>query len=104
MPIIRPKPVTLFTPFAFLSLITSSTEWFFKVWLKNFVSLLLFQILTAIVLLLSFSINTTSDLLFSKLLYIGIIFALGKINIYIKELFGSISTVVHTGLSGIYEK
>ena len=94
----------LISPFAFLSLITSSTEWFFKVWLKNFVSLLLFQILTAIVLLLSFSINTTSDLLFSKLLYIGIIFALGKINIYIKELFGSISTVVHTGLSGIYEK
>ena len=38
------------------------------------------------------------------LLYIGIIFSLNKVHIYIKELFGGISTVVHTSLPGIYEK
>ena len=77
----------LISPFAFLSLITNSSEWFFRVWLKNFVSLLLVQILTALVLLLSFSIDISSNPLFSKLLYIGIIFALSKVNLYMKELF-----------------
>lgn len=94
----------LISPFAFLSLITNSSEWFFRVWLKNFISLLLVQVLTALVLLLSFSIDTSSNPLFSKLLYIGIIFALSKVNHYMKELFGGISTVVRTNLSGIYEK
>lgn len=91
----------LISPFAFLSLITNSSEWFFRVWLKNFISLLLVQILTALVLLLSFSISPSSDPLFSKLLYIGIIFALNKVNHYMKELFGGISTVVRSSLSGI---
>lgn len=94
----------LISPFAFLSLITNSTEWFFRVWLKNFISLLLIQVLTALVLLLSFSISPSSNPLFSKLLYIGIIFALSKVNHFMKELFGGISTVVRTNLSGIHEK
>lgn len=91
----------LISPFAFLSLITNSSEWFFRVWLKNFISLLLVQILTALVLLLSFSISPSSNPLFSKLLYIGIIFALNKVNHYMKELFGGISTVVRSSLSEI---
>lgn len=91
----------LISPFAFLSLITNSSEWFFRVWLKNFISLLLVQILTALVLLLSFSISPSSNPLFSKLLYIGIIFALNKVNHYMKELFGGISTVVRNSLSEI---
>ncbi len=77
----------LISPFAILSLITNSSEWFFRVWLKNFISLLLVQVLTALVLLLSFSIDISSNPLFSKLLYIGIIFALSKVNLYMKELF-----------------
>lgn len=91
----------LISPFAFLSLITNSSEWFFRVWLKNFISLLLVQILTALVLLLSFSISPSSNPLFSKLLYIGIIFALNKVNHYMKELFGGISAVVRSSLSEI---
>lgn len=91
----------LISPFAFLSLITNSSEWFFRVWLKNFISLLLVQVLTALVLLLSFSIDTSSNPLLCKLLYIGIIFALNKVNHYMKELFGGISTVVRSSLSGI---
>lgn len=68
----------LLSPFAFLSLIVNHSEWFFKVWIKNFISLLLVQILTAFILLLSFSIDLSLNSLFSKLLYIGIIFALRK--------------------------
>ena len=89
----------LISPFAFLSLITNSSEWFFKVWLKTFISLLLIQILISLILLLSFTINITQDTTISKLLYIGIIYALVRSNSYMKELFGGISTTVNTNLS-----
>ena len=75
----------LLSPFAFLSLITNSSEWFFKVWIKTFLSLLLVQILISLILLLSFSIELTQNQNFSKLLYIGIIYALTKSNSYMKE-------------------
>lgn len=94
----------LISPFAFLSLIINSSEWFFRVWIKNFLSLLLVQILTALLLLLSFSINLSSSPLFAKLLYIGIIFALTKVNLYMKELFGGISTIVHSNFASIQTK
>jgi len=90
----------LLSPFAFLSLINNSSDWFFRVWLKTFISLLLVQILVSLILILSFSINITKDTLISKLLYIGIIFALTKANSYMKDLFGGISTTIHANLSG----
>lgn len=77
----------LISPFAFLSLIVNSSEWFFRVWLKNFISLLFVQILTALILLLSFSIDLSLNNLFSKLLYIGIIFALRKNKSLYKRTF-----------------
>lgn len=89
----------LISPFAFLSLITNSSEWFFKVWIKTFLSLLLVQILISFILLLSFSIKITSNSMISKILYIGIIYALTRANGYIKEMFGGITTTVSTGLS-----
>lgn len=89
----------LISPFAFLSLITNTSEWFFRVWIKTFLSLLLVQILVSFILLLSFSIQITSNSTISKLLYIGIIYALTRANNYIKELFGGISTTVSTGIS-----
>lgn len=91
----------LISPFAFLSLITNSSEWFFKVWIKTFLSLLLVQILISFILLLSFSIEINSNSMISKLLYIGIIYALTRANNYIRELFGGISTTVSAGISGI---
>lgn len=94
----------LISPFAFLSLITNSSEWFFKVWLKTFISLLLVQILVSLILLLSFSIPLNDSSNFSKLLYIGIIYALTRSNSYIKELFGGISTTVTSGISSIINK
>ncbi len=89
----------LISPFAFLSLITNSSEWFFRIWIKTFLSLLLVQILISLILLLSFSIELSSNTSFSKLLYIGIIFALTKSTNYMKELFGGISTTITTNIS-----
>lgn len=89
----------LISPFAFLSLIINSSEWFFKVWIKNFLSLLLVQILISFILLLSFSIEITSNSIISKILYIGIIYALTRANGYIKEMFGGITTTVSAGFS-----
>ncbi len=89
----------LLSPFAFLSLITNASEWFFKVWFKSFISLLLVQILISIILLLSFTINISQNTTISKLLYIGIIYALVRASNYMKELFGGISTTINSGFS-----
>lgn len=91
----------LISPFAFLSLITNSSEWFFKVWIKSFLALLLVQILISLILLLAFSIPLDSNSNISKLLYVGIIYALSKANSYIKELFGGISYSVSTSISSL---
>lgn len=89
----------LISPFAFLSLITNSSEWFFKVWIKSFLSLLLVQVFISLILLLAFSIPLDSNSNISKLLYIGIIYALSKANSYMKELFGGISYSISTSIS-----
>ena len=88
----------LLSPFAFLSLISSSSKWFFQIWFKSFLSLLLVQILISLILLLSFSFPLT-DSSSTQLLYIGIIYALTRANGYIKEIFGGISTSVNSNLS-----
>lgn len=94
----------LISPFAFLSLIINYSEWFFRIWLKSFLSLLLIQILISFILLLSFSINPTANPLFAKLLYSGIIFALTKSNSYMKDFFGGISTSINVNLSSLTGK
>lgn len=88
----------LLSPFAFLSLISNFSESFFRAWIKVFLSLLLVQILISLILLLSFSIEATSDTNISKFLYVGIIYALSKANSYIKEILGGISLDVKTSI------
>ena len=89
----------IISPFAFLSLILNSSEWFFRIWLKTFLSLLLTQIFVSLILLLSFSIHSSFPNSVTEILYIGIIFALSKSNTYMKELFGGISTTVNMQFS-----
>ncbi len=89
----------LLSPFAFLSLISNSSESFFRAWIKVFLSLLLVQILISLILLLSFSIELTSNTNISKFLYVGIIYALSKATSYIKEIFGGISIDIKSSLS-----
>lgn len=94
----------LISPFAFLSLISTSSEWFFKVWIKSFLSLLFVQLLISIILVFSYSINFSQNTILSKILYIGVLYALTRANLYVKELFGGISTNVTTSISSFSKK
>ena len=88
------KVFILITPFAILSLINESTSWFFKTWLRTVLSLLLQQSLIAIILLIIFSFNLSSNNIISQLMCIGGIYALVRANSYIRSLIGGISTDV----------
>jgi hypothetical protein len=98
------KVFTLISPFAFLTLINNSTSWFFKTWIRAFLSLLLIQSFVAIILLIIFSFNFNATDLFSKFLLIGGIYALTKANSYMKELLGGVSTDMHVNLSNFKMK
>ena len=95
------KVFVLISPFAFLSLSTSSTSGFFKAWIKCFISLLLVQVLIALILIIIFSIDFNSNNIFSKFLLCGAIFALLKANSYVKEIMGGISTNLSQGVNGL---
>ena len=95
------KVFVLISPFAFLSLSISSTSGFFKAWIKCFISLMLIQILVALVLLIIFSIDFSSNNIFSKFLICGAIFALLKSNSYVREFMGGINTDLTNGFNGI---
>ena len=95
------KVFILITPFAILTLINSSTSWFFKSWFKAILSLLLLQSLVSIILLVVFSTNFSSTDMFSKVICIGSIYALTKANSYIRELIGGISTDVSTNIRSL---
>lgn len=86
------KVFVLISPFAFLCLSIKQTSIFFKSWLKCFISLLLSEILTSIILIVMFSISYSSNDLIFKLLFIGSIFALTKANSYVREIIGGVST------------
>ena len=88
------KVFILISPFAFLTLITKSTSWFFKTWLRTVLSLLFQQSLVAIILLIIFSFNFSSNNIISQLMCIGGIYALVRANSYIRSLIGGISTDV----------
>lgn len=88
------KVFILITPFAILSLINESTSCFFKTWLRTVLSLLFQQSLVAIILLIIFSFNFSSNNIISQLMCIGGIYALVRANSYIRSLIGGISTDV----------
>lgn len=98
------KVFVLISPFAFLTLINHSTSWFFKSWIRGFISLLLLQCFVSFVLLIIFSLDFSSQDLFSKFMCIGGIYALSKANQYVRELIGGISTDLSFNLSSIVSK
>ncbi len=87
------KVFLLLSPFAFLSLTINSTSWFFKTWIRNLFSLLFIQIIVALILLILFSIDYSSNL-FNKFIYVGGIYALIKANSFVREFIGGVSTDV----------
>ena len=88
----------LISPFAFLSLSLSSTSFFFKVWIKNFFSLLLIQHIVSLTLVLIFSLNLNSNNLLNKFIYLGGLYSLIKANSFVREFIGGISTNVSTNV------
>lgn len=98
------KILVILSPFAILCLINQPTEPFFKSWIKSFFSLLILQVIIAIVLLLSFALaKETSNELFNKILLVGSISALLKANQFVRELIGGlgIDSNLQTGISNI---
>lgn len=95
------KVFILITPFAILTLINSSTSWFFKAWFKATLSLLLLQSFVSLILLITFSIDFTSGDTLSKVLCIGAIYALTKANSYMRDLVGGISTEISSNISSL---
>ena len=93
------KVFIFLSPFAFISLINSSSSWIFKSWFKLFFSLLFLQILVPIILLVSFSIEYNSSDIFSQIVYIGSVYALIKANSFVRDFMGGLSTDVSMGIS-----
>lgn len=96
------KVFILISPFAFLALSQNSTAWFFKAWIRNFFSLLFIQIIVALVLLILFSMDYSSNNLLVKFLYIGGIYALIRVNTFVREFIGGVSTNVQSGINGLF--
>ena len=84
----------LFTPFAVLCLMNHSTSWIFQAWSKAFLSLLIVQIFVPLVIIIIFNIDPTN-----KILFVGGIYVLSKINSYVREIFGGISSEFSGNLS-----
>lgn len=95
------KLFVLLSPFALLSLVNSSTVWFFKSWMRTLFSLLFVQVFISLILVLLFSLNIKSSDLFSQISYISTIFILTKANGYIKELIGGISLDINANILNI---
>lgn len=96
------KILILLSPFAFLCLLNRPTSGFFRSWYKSFLSLLLIQIVVALILLLPFAIlKENSSAILDKLLLIGSIYALLKSNQFVKEIINGtgISTDFNAGIS-----
>ena len=98
------KIFILLTPFSILSLILDSTSWFFKSWLRNIFSLLFIQIIVAIVLLILFSMDYSSNNLMTKIIYIGAIYALIKSNSFVREFVGGVSTTITQNVENLFKK
>lgn len=95
------KVFILICPFAILSLSIDKFNWIFKAWCKIFLSLLFLQILVALILLITFSLEYNQNDIFSQLIYIGSIYSLIKANSFLKEFMGGLTTDVNFGLTTI---
>ena len=95
------KVFILISPFAILTLSMRSTSFIFKSWLKCFVSLLFIELFASFILIVMFSIEYSSSNLVSKLLFMGSIFALMKVNNYVRDFIGGISIDTYNSMYGM---
>lgn len=95
------KVFILITPFAILTLINSTTSFFFKAWLKSVLSLLLLQSFVSLILLIIFATDFSASDIFTKVICIGSIYALTKANSFIRDLIGGISTDISSSINSL---
>ena len=95
------KLFILLFPFAILSLLNKSTNYFFYSYIKSFISLLFSQSIVAFVLLIIFSLDFSNNNLFSQIIFIGAIYCLSRINYFMKELMGGVSTTVYSNAQNL---
>lgn len=91
------KVFILISPFAIISLINTKSSWFFKSWLKNFLSMLFLQILISLILVVYFAITSHENTIINQLIQFGIIFTLVKANSFLKDFMGGLSSDVNFG-------
>lgn len=85
------KVFVLLSPFAFLCASNSASMGIFKAWIKCFISLLLLEIFSSLILIIMFSIKYSANDLVSKLLFLGSLLALIKSSSIMKEILGGLS-------------
>lgn len=95
------KVFILISPFAILTLSINSTSYIFKSWLKCFLSLLFVELFSSLILIVMFSIEYSTTDIVSKLLFIGSIFALMKVNSYVRDFIGGISIDMYSYMYGM---
>ena len=97
------KVLILLTPFAILTLSSSKTSNFFKVWFKSFIAILFLQIFIATILLVCFIINNNDIAsLPSQIIHLGMIYTLFKANSFVKDFVGGFSTDVNLNMSNFF--
>ncbi len=84
----------LFSPFAFLSLINSTTSWIFRSWSRCLFSILVLQAFFPLIIMVIFSIDNSN-----KILIVSGIYLLTKINSYVREMFGGLSVEISSNLN-----
>lgn len=92
------KVFVLISPFAILCTSLESTMNFFKSWIKSFISLLFIEIFSSLILIVMFSIEYSPSDVVSKLLFVGSVFALMKVNNYVRDIIGGISLDVQNSM------
>lgn len=95
------KIFVILTPFMIITLLNNSTAWIFKSWIKSVFSLLIVQTFISIILLVIFASDFSEGTTFTKLVYIGCIYALTRANSYTRQILGGISTEVSANVSSI---
>ena len=95
------KILVLVSPLAFLSLSLDQSSWIFKIWLKNFISQLFTQVIICLVLLIIFSLKSTSNPVIVKLLYVASVVCLMKASSFVKDFSSGFTSDVSSSLSSI---
>lgn len=95
------KIFILIFPFAIISLLNETSSYFFKSYVKSFISLLFTQSIVALVLLIVFSLDFKSNNLFSQVVLIGALYCLSRINYFMKEIMGGVTTTIYSNASNL---